>query len=469
MRMKHRWVALLMVLGLVAAACGGGGAEAPEETAATTAPPATAATTAPPAGGGDEGDGGQMMEIKTDVGVDLEAGVIKIGLLSDLTGPFGPLVSLIVAGQEVFWQNVNDTGGINGLQVELEVRDTQYVVDNHVQFYEELKDEVVAFGHSTGSPHTVAIVPQLQEDGILAIPLTWYSGWSDPDLNSNLLPHGAPYCIEAQNMIEYLMKQAQANGVDNPKLAIASLPGDYGLDSAAGAKIAAEALGLEVVYDGSGTIIPTDESTFTANADAIVASGADIVWVTATPGSFSSIYGQAIAKGFQALWGGAGPTFNPAFVAPDSPIKDAIARDWYQSGYYSNWFDDNPGSTEARELFAKYRPDAPPQDFYLEGFIEGIIMKAALERAYENGDMTQAGVLAAAKSLEEVDFNGMAPPERYTGEPNERLQRAIYISRPDPEGLAAGTSTGLQLIEELYVSETAQNFVFEEACYKLGG
>ncbi len=30
-------------------------------------------------------------------------------------------------------------------------------------------------------------------------------------------------------------------------------------------------------------------------------------------------------------------------------------------------------------------------------------------QAYENGDMTQAGVLAAAKSLENVDFNGLAP------------------------------------------------------------
>ena len=181
MRIKRRWVALLMVFGLVAAACGGGGGTAEESstTQATTATTAGQTTTTKAEAPSTEAP----MEIKTDVGVDLDAGVIKIGLLSDLTGPFGPLTSLIAAGHEVFWQNVNDNGGINGLKVELEVRDTQYVVDNHVQFYEELKDQVVAFGHSTGSPHTVAIVPQLEEDGILAIPLTWYSGWTDPDLN----------------------------------------------------------------------------------------------------------------------------------------------------------------------------------------------------------------------------------------------------------------------------------------------
>ena len=37
---------------------------------------------------------GSDMAIATDIGVDLEEGVIKIGMLADLTGPFGPLISL---------------------------------------------------------------------------------------------------------------------------------------------------------------------------------------------------------------------------------------------------------------------------------------------------------------------------------------------------------------------------------------
>ena len=90
------------------------------------------------------------------------------------------------------------------LEVDLVVADTVYEVPTHVQRYEELKDQVVAFGHSTGSPHTVAINSQLQADGILAIPLTWYSGWSDPALNANLLHHGINYCMEAHNILGYL-------------------------------------------------------------------------------------------------------------------------------------------------------------------------------------------------------------------------------------------------------------------------
>ena len=337
-----------------------------EETTTTTAAPVTTMA--------EEDD---MMDLATDVGVDLDAGVIKVGLLSDLTGPFGALVTPIVTGHEAYWDNVNKSGGINGMTVELVVRDTQYVIDNHVQMYAELKDEVVAFGHSTGSPHTVAINDQLQEDGILAVPLTWYSGWSDPALNDNLVPHGVPYCIEAMNSIDYIV-----NNRDVSTIAIVSLPGDYGLDSATGAMLAAEALGLEVVYDGSGKIIPGEDMK--PIADEIVASGADLAFVTTTPGTFSQIYGQAIAQGYVAAWSGALPSWNPAYVDPDSAIKEAIERDFIASGYISLW--SSPRAADVRDLITGYQSDAAPNDYYGEGIVEATILHQALLKAVENGD-----------------------------------------------------------------------------------
>ncbi len=459
MRRKSKWLAILLVLGLVLAACGDGEggettttAAGEEETTTTAAPSEETTTTATGA------------EIATDVGVDLEAGTITVGLLSDLSGPFAPLVTVINTGHDIYWQSVNADGGVNGLQVELEVRDTAYVVDTHVQLYEELKSQVVAFGHSTGSPQTVAINPSLQADGILAIPLTWYSGWSDPAINANLVPHGVPYCIESMNMIEYLTLQAP----DATTIAIASSPGDYGEDSNAGAVLAAEALGLEVVYDGTGRINAADEATLAEVASGIAGSGAELVWVTTSPTPFGSIYGQALATGFEALWSGAGPTWNPALVGPDSPIKDALARDFYISQYYAPWAAESEGNAMVRDLVAEFAPDAPPLDYYAEGVIEASILHQALLAAYEAGDMTQAGVLAAAKSLESVTFNGLAPDETYVGEPNDRVQRAQFISRPDPAGLAGGASTGATLIESNYTSPIAEAFEFTEACFKLG-
>ncbi len=467
MKAKSKWLAIFLVLGLVLAACGGDGGT--DETTTTAESPGTTEdmTTTTEDDGTDTTAGGGG-DIATDVGVDLEAGTITVGLLSDLSGVFSSLVQIIVTGHEVYWEQVNANGGIGGeLEVVLNPVDTVYDIPTHTQRYEELKDEVVAFGHSTGSPHTVAINEQLQSDGILAIPLTWYSGWSDDAINANLLHHGVPYCLESMNIIGYIKDTL---GDEVQTIAIASNPGDYGLDSHEGAVLAAEALGLEVVYEGREAINAADEATLTEVANGIAASGADLAYVTTSPTAFSTIFGTALAQGYQGVWSGAGPSYNPAFIAPDSPIKDAIAASTYWSAYYGLWGMGTPGIDEATQLLMDSGRVDVPVSAYFEGFVEAQIMHAALEQAYANGDLTQAGVLAAAKSLEEVELNGLAPNEAYVGSNNEQVQRAsAAIWRPDPEALASGESAGEEVLETDYTNAITEAYEFNEACYSLEG
>jgi len=454
MRKRYGLLVMMLVLALVAAACS---SDSDSDTT-TTAASGGEETTTTAASGGEEttttAGTEPMAPPTTDVGVDLEAGTIQVGLLSDLSGPFAGLVSAIVAGQEGYWAYVNANGGIEGLQVELVVEDTGYDVPQHVTLYEQLKDQVVAIGHSTGSPHTVAIYEDLVADEILAIPLTWYSGWTAP-FDSNTMHHGSPYCIEAMNSIDYIKNDTGA-----ATIAIASLPGDYGLDSAAGAALAAEALGLEVVYSNAGGIIPGED--LAPIGVAIAESGADMVWVTATPTTFPSIYGAAIATGYEAAWGGASPTYSPAYLASDFATQ--IERDWYWSTYYLPWGTDTPGNQLVRDVMTAAGAD--PLDFYAEGFVEAQILEQALRAAYAAGDMTQGGVLAAAKALDTVDFAGLAPVERFTGTPDEQLNRVTVINRPSLADAGAG-GTGVTTLDPAYTSEIAANFTFESACFEL--
>lgn len=468
MKAKSKWLAIFLVLGLVLAACGDGGGEAETteaEVTDTTAAPTDTTGAAPETTEAPGTTAGEpAADIATDVGVDLEAGTITVGLLSDLSGVFSSLVQVIVTGHEVYWENVNANGGIGGLEVVLEPADTGYDVAQHVQRYEELKDQVVAFGHSTGSPHTVAINEQLQADGILAIPLTWYSGWSDPAINASLVHHGIPYCIEAMNLIGFMEEQM---GDDLSTIAIATNTGDYGLDSANGALIAAEEAGLEVVYDGSGVINAADQATLTEAANEIVESGADLAWVTTDPTSFATIFGGALQQGYEGTWSGANPSFNPALIGPDSQIAEPLAASSFWSSYTNVWSSEAPGVVDAKALLdASGRVDAPISA-YFEGMVEAQIMHQALQAAYDAGDLTQAGVLAAAKSLEEVDFNGLAPNESYVGDANEQLQRVSNIFVPDPEGMASGESAGEMVVAENYTSDIAANHDFTGACFVL--
>jgi ABC-type branched-subunit amino acid transport system substrate-binding protein len=454
---RMRFIILISVLALVAAACSSDSSDSSDDTTTTAAAASAETTTSAAATPAETTTTAASMEIATDIGVDLDAGTIEIGLISDLTGGFAPLVTLIVAGQEAYWANVNANGGVNGLMVNIDAKDTAYDVAQTVQVYDEFKGQVAAIGHSTGSPQTLAYNDQLQEDGILAIPLTWYSGWTDPAINSNLMHHGIPYCLEAMNGIEWMV-----NETGGTTIALASVPGDFGLDSMAGAKIAADALGLEIVSDGSGTIIPGQDQK--PVADAIVQSGADMVYVTSSPTPFSEVYGQAIAQGFVAAWSGAGPTYSPAFLA--SPLADPLERDWYGTFYLEGWNGESDGSAQMRDIILAANPDAPATDYYAEGFVEAKIMHEALLKAYDNGDMTQAGILAAAKSLDNVEFDGMAPSEKFTGTADEQVQRTNMLFRVSKEDLAAGGS-GTVIVDANYMSETAKAYEFTSACFEL--
>ena len=462
---RIRIFVLVLALALVAAACGSDGDDTTTTAAAggdeTTTTAAAETTTT--AGGGEETTttAAAPAELKTDFGVDVEAMTITVGQTADLTGAFAPLIKPILAGQQMYWAWVNANGGVGGMEVLMETRDTAYDVVQHQAVYDEIRDLVVAISHTTGSPQTLAISDALEEDSMIAVPATWYSGWTDTNIAPTVLHTGAPYCLEAMNGLDWMASVEAEEGNDAPTLAVASIPGDFGLDPMAGALMWAEINGIEVVYDGSGTIIPGQDQK--PVADAIVASGADLVYVTTTPGTFSEVYGGAIQQGFEAKWSGSGPTYNPAFLV--SPIADAIQRDWYGTFYMQPWGGDSAGMALTMQLVEASGADIPANDYVGLGVIEAMIVHAGLEAAYASGDMTRAGVLAAIKTLDNVDFQGAAPAENYTGSTADQVQRAVTLWRPSVANLEAGGS-GSEIVGSDFTGPTAEGFDFQEACFQ---
>ena len=365
------------------------------------------------------GDDGGAAEVATGIGVDDET--IKIGYNADLSGIFAPLVTQIIDSTEAYWEIVNENGGIGGRMVEPVILDNAYDVPTHLENYEEFSGEgdsgVVMIGQSTGSPHTAATAEDLVADDLIALPLSWYSGWADPAIGANVFEVQTNYCIEAMNGVSY-MAETYGN-----KIAIISFPGEYGQDGAQGAKKAAEALGLEIVYDGEGAVDPSADQTPVITQ--IVDSGADFVWATINPTTLASIMGGAVAQGFEGAWSGNSPTYNFQLLATD--LGPALDQYYTHSTYTALWnTDDTPGMTEVVEGMRAKRPDAPVSDVYIIGWINGYIVQQILEQAVANGDMTRAGVVAAANEIT-ADLKGLAPNQTWAGDPNDFIVRESYM------------------------------------------
>jgi ABC-type branched-subunit amino acid transport system substrate-binding protein len=487
MRRTGKVFAALAALALVAAACGDDDDDdAAEETTETTA--ATAATTAAPAttmapeetdapatdapatteAMTDTTEAAAPEEILTDIGVDDTT--IKVGMLADLSGAFAPLVVEIVEAQRVFWDQVNAEGGIAGRQIELVVEDNAYDVAVHQEKFEALRDEVAIFSQSTGSPHTASIAAGLVEEDLIAIPLSWYSGWAFGELGQNAFESYTNYCLESMNAIEWLHLNRDVQTV-----AIISFPGEYGGDGAAGAAKAAEALGLEVVFDGTGQVTPPSADNpnpdQTAIISQIVQSNPDLVWAVTNPTSFAGIMGGAVSQGFTGLWSGNSPTYS--FKLLGTAVAPLLDQYYIASTYIVTWGSDVPGMQEVVDAMTAARPDLVVSDVYILGWTEGLITKAVLEQAAANGDMTRAGIVAAANEVE-VDFNGLAPPQTWGGEPNDFVVRESYIydvtlANYNPVTLGEGSgSTGWELLEGPYVSDIAADYDFTEPCFVSG-
>ena len=405
--------------------------------------------------------------IAHDIGVDADEKVIRVGVNTDLSGLFAPLTTKITEAHLAYWEWVNDNGGVSGWTVEPVVLDNAYDVPTHLENYEVMSGDgdqsVVMFSTSTGSPHTASTAESLIEDGMAAIPLSWYSGWADEQIGKNIFEVQTNYCIEAMNGATYMSETY------GPNVAIASFPGDYGEDGAEGAKVAAEALGLNIVYDGQGQVIPGTDLTPVITG--IAESGADWVWLTTNPTTTATLIGGAAAQGFTGQWSGSGPSWNPALLGIEGFRE--LADQVYTHSYYTVLWGvgESEGMQEAISVMREYRPDAPFDDVYLLGFISGYITTQILEQAISNGNLTRAGVLAAANSIT-VDLKGLAPNQSWRGNPNNNVVRETYLYDVDlslyTPGVTVseeGGNNGFSLIKGPYASETALNWEYEP-CFK---
>jgi ABC-type branched-subunit amino acid transport system substrate-binding protein len=457
---RMRIFVIVLALGLVAAACGTSDdttTTAAQQTTTTAAAEET--TTTQPAEAG----------MKTGVGVDPETMTIKLGALHDLTGPFSPLVIPISDGMQVYYDTLNANGGIDGWMIDYIVEDTAYNVEQHLELYEAMRNEVLALTASTGTPTSVAALGAAMEDNMTFIPLSWYSGWAIPEFDSGLaLELGTNYCIEAMNLMEFI----RDNG--GQTVAIAGFPSDYGLDFAAGVKLAADFYGMDVVFEGA--VIPGQDQTEVITG--IVGSGADWTLVAVNAPILAELMGGAVAAGYQGMWTGASPSYDFKLLnTAAAPLIDTL---YYQSVLYVPWGNDAPGSVDMMTAMAAAFPDRLPEDAFIIGWNEGVAMTQVLAAAIAAGDLTREGVANAVAAQTGIDFRGTQPDQSYAGTPNEYVTRESAIYDPDLATYTAaggadqtlsqdGTTTGSLLAKDFFVSESAQEFIFDAPCFSLEG
>ena len=404
-------------------------------------------------GSSDEGGAaaGGISEDPCPNAVNEDNGCIYLGVISDLTkGPFAPLAVPITDAQKAFWKKVNEDGGVGGYDIDIEenIQDAEYNPEIHNRKYQEIRKDILALGQTLGSSQTLAILEDMKSDEVIGVPASWNSAWEFED---QILESGANYCFEAMNGVDWAVENRDVTG----KVAAVGYDNDYGGDAAAGVEAAARANDLEFVKIAA----PPGQDQQAETVASVLREKPDLVFISTGPAEMAAIVGGAAAEGFKGTVVGSSPTWNPALL--QSAAAPAIKALYFQAGPWGPFGTDTPGHEAMRSAVG----DVTPSDGYIAGWTWSYPLLAALEKAAEDGEITKESLVEAAKSLEEVDYEGILPNEagRTTGEPAESAFRSSVISKVDEEA-----PTGVSIEQDLTTGPTAEAYDFSKPCFSLG-
>jgi ABC-type branched-subunit amino acid transport system substrate-binding protein len=400
------------------------------------------------AGEDDDASGGSAGAPATTAGFDGKT--IKLGVLTPLTGTVAVIGQPLTAGNKVYFDALNADGGIAGkYKVELVQEDTQYKTDVAVQKYNKIKGDVVAFTQVLGTAPTLAVLPQLKTDNILAAPASLDALWVREE---NLLPTGAPYQVQAINAMDYYL--SDGGGAKTDTFCTMIQDDVYGEAGQQGIDFAAENYGFTVANTQKFKV---GTENYAGQIGALAGAGCQVVFLVATPSDAAKIWGTAAQARFAPQWFGQSPSYTGALA------KSAVAPYMQQSVLIvaegTEWGDESvPGMKDMVASAAKYAPDQEPDYYFAFGYNQARAMTAVLEKAVELGDLSRAGILKASNELGTVGFEGLTGDYRYGPAESRNPPRSSTVFAVDPT-----KPFGLAKVKYNFTSDAAKEIEFKKA------
>jgi len=318
---------------------------------------------------------------------------VRIGGAHDLSGVFAAISTPAVAGANLYFDMVNENGGVHGRMVNYITEDHGYQLPRATQVYNKLieRDQVFAMLLNLGTPHNLAHYPLMERRGVPNLaPLTAARAiLPDPPL-LNFVSFSS-YYDQIDMGIEYLQGETGATTVCSMYL-----PTDFGAEIALASHEAAERLGMAF---GDETTHRPDDQDFVGAVSRLRAAECDIV--TMALGVRAGITVVATAK--QLGWDDVSFLGSSAgFLEPVAMVPGGVTDGLYAG---AGWQDLRARGEEAvpAAFIAAYeeRYGQPASGFAMLGYSAAEQVVMALEIA--GPDLTTEGFVTAMESLDYFD------------------------------------------------------------------
>ncbi|QNP50082.1 ABC transporter substrate-binding protein [Diaphorobacter aerolatus] len=318
-----------------------------------------------------------------------ESNPIVLGQSCALSGLSAELGVQYHHGAQLFFDDLNSRGGVNGREVRIRVLDDGYeperCVANTKRF---IADDVFALFGYLGTPTSVAALPLIQQARIpLFAPLTGAQALRQPALRQLVFNVRASYADETALMVR------QLTGLGLKKIAVFYQNDAYGQSGLEGVTAALAPEGLTPV---AAATVERNSSNVKEAVQKLVAEKPDVIVQITTYAASAGFVREARAAGY------GGQFYNVSFVGT-AALQSALGKE--AEGVVvtqvvpSPFKTTHPVTREFLAVLAKSGKNMAPNYSSMEGFLAARVLSEGLRRAASGTKLTRESLVTALDAL----------------------------------------------------------------------
>lgn len=379
--------------------------------------------------GGDSGSG-EAGEVLTGAGVSGDT--ITLGLLGDLTGPFAALTTEMNNGSVLYWNQANAEGGVCGAyQVEFDIKDHGYNVQNSVSMYNQMTPNVLAYQAIVGGSQTAAVLEQAESDSRLIVPSSATQHLAESEV---ILTPAMFYNLDAELVLEYMLEQGEI--AEGDTIGVVYLEGDYGESAHMGVEAFGERHDIAVV----ASLVKSTDSDMTSAVNTALGADASVIFIGSVPAHTSSVATVLEASGQDVAIAGSWPSYTASLM---NNTGGEYLQQHFTAGSMATTFD-LPAGEPIIIAYEEEFGSTPETNQVPMGYGTAAMLHQVLEKACELGDLTPEGVVAAKQELGTLSSDGVMPDMDYTQlGVSPTVEEFIIQLDPDAPGGIASRVDGL--------------------------
>jgi branched-chain amino acid transport system substrate-binding protein len=339
---------------------------------------------------------------------------IRLGVLSDLTGPTRDVGLPYAEGIKDAATYLNSQGGVAGKKIALTQVDYAYNAQQALSAYKKFiaQDRIVAL-LGWGTQDTEALTKFVGKDEIPTISASYSAHLTDPASAPYNFFIAADYSTQMRAALKFFKDRWKESRA--PKVAFVYPDAPYGLAPIPAGKAYAKELGYEVVGEENVGLKAMDA---TAELLRLQKLEPDYTWIGGTTQSTAVIMKDAQKLGMKTVF------FTNIWGSDENLVK--LAGDAAEGSYSLQaaviYGQDVPGM----KIIEKQTGGKPQMTHYIRGFASMLVMAEGVKRAAAAGEITGPAIKAALETLRDYDPMGLTPAISFF--PNDhRPNMAVFL------------------------------------------